>query len=177
MILARRTFLFGAAAAIAASATPGLVSALQTTFTRVNLYNIFARRGIIDLQFSCSAESPDGMLRGSDHYVQWTFYRNHQAVISNGLNARAFVRWVAAPGEEICLKKRDVFRVDIEPALPNVNITIVSNVNPDKDPPWLISEAYRWENDKAVLQPGRDLVVLDFSLEKQIEALRSRNLS
>jgi hypothetical protein len=161
MDITKRSFLFGAAAVIAAVNLPLSVAEPANIFKAPALQP-FKRRMICNLMATFDAET-DGVA-SIELYVRdrlWFFYQ---------MNQRSTFRWAAPPGGEIVLLPQDSFRLDVssESGIGRIQLICYDYVD-FADAPMLVSEEHTFPASGPAL-------ILPFHPDNSLEARRKRYL-
>ena len=153
MIMARRSFLFGLGATIAAPALAKLAPfAGETVYASLNPSARY--REIFDIIFS---SMPTGEEIKSDKFredpVKVEVQRNGSPILVWTLNPRGTFRWVAMAGAELLIQDKDVLSLVCEPCYTHTTFNLSSFTKPLRTyEPFAsrapISEAFRWRDGK-----------------------------
>lgn len=153
MVIARRTFLIGLEAVITTSAFDS--NEFVGEIAKGILPSPLSHRRIVDMTVS---SMPTGKEIRAHEFLEdpvcWTFLRDDEPFYIPTINPRASLRWVAVPGAEIEISKKQILRVIVEPCHTLTTINIVSDIEMDRNPlvrRKMFSECFRWENS-SILQ-------------------------
>jgi len=144
MLLSRRWFLIGSAAAVAAAAAP-VAAMADVAVSKGIVAPRFKFRRIHNLQFGLTAppqiDVPVRLVVGT--------VSDDRSVLLACINSRASYYWRALDGGEIVVGEDDALKLVCEPAFDGAVITITSNMEPDpKKQARIFFEKFEWSNGK-----------------------------
>ena len=139
----------------------GLISERFLGATSAVVTELLVPRKIVDVVFSCMGTQDE--LRSLDlvETVEWSFARNDEVFMGQGVNVRASMRWVTLYGCEVELAPSSLIVVTVEPSYAHMNLTFCYNLEMDHaKAARCVSEVLRWYDgvlvlhETTVLAPG-----------------------
>jgi hypothetical protein len=167
MMVSRRTFLLGASAAIAATSASVKVAGKLMRAPHVAHGFLDPRlkfRRIGEIAFSCMPTAEEIAAQGfKEEPLQFTFFRNDEALYHNMSNPRANWRWVVMPGQGIVAREGDLLRFEVEPAWTHCSFFMASDIEERPDYVYdahgrlvpvrrrFFAESFQWKDGEVVL--------------------------